>query len=260
MTYKIFLSHNYSDKPIVEAVAIRLADIFGKDQVFYDSWSISPGDGIIEQMSKGLEAPEFVFFFVSASSLNSGMVKLEWQNAVYAASKGKTRIIPVRIDGSQMPAILMQTLYIDMHVIGLEASISQIVSVCQGNASFTPQHQGFSNLTYSMTMSSDGTVDVIIRASHLMEPNPHFLLLVGNPESEVAWSVPNASAFIGGFNPNLSLDGRVHNGIAMRPLNAALTPAYPVRLQLKPKLAAKIDFRGTMHQVSEQNWRHLPRV
>lgn len=77
MSPKIFLSHNYNDKPLVEPVALRLSDIFGQQDVFYDSWSIRPGDGIIDQMSRGLEAPEFVFFFVSATSLASGMVKLE---------------------------------------------------------------------------------------------------------------------------------------------------------------------------------------
>ena len=47
MAHKIFLSHNHNDKPLVEAVALKLSGIFGQDQVFYDSWSIRPGDGII---------------------------------------------------------------------------------------------------------------------------------------------------------------------------------------------------------------------
>lgn len=97
-------------------------------------------------MNKGLEAPEFVFFFVSANSLPSGMAKLEWQNALYSAPKGKTRIVPVRVDGSEMLPVLKQTLFIDMHTAGLEAAIAQIVIVTQGRASFTPQHAGFSNL------------------------------------------------------------------------------------------------------------------
>jgi hypothetical protein len=152
------------DKPVVEAVALKLANIFGQDQIFYDSWSIQPGQGIIDQMNIGLEAPDFVFFFVSAASLASGMVKLEWQNALYMASKGKTRVIPVRVDGSNMPALLMQSLYIDMHTIGLEAALAQIVSVTQGNVSFTPQHQGFSNLTYTKNLNSDGSLDIIVKA------------------------------------------------------------------------------------------------
>jgi TIR domain len=259
MPHKIFLSHNHHDKPLVEAVAIRLGDIFGRDQVFYDSWSIRPGDGIIDQMNKGLEAPEFIFFFVSANSLKSEMVKLEWQNAVFAATKGKTRLIPVRVDGSPMPPILLQTLYIDMHTVGLEAAIAQIVGVTQGNASFVPKHQTFSNLSYSATIHADGTVNIVIKASHLMEPNPNFMLLVENDEAQISWTAPNAPGFYGGFTPGVSLEnGTKFNGVTMRPMNATLTPNYPVRLQIMPNGADAVRFIGVLHQMSEHNWVSVP--
>lgn len=259
MPYKIFLSHNSFDKPIVESVAIRLAEIFGLNQIFYDSWSILPGDGIIDQMNNGLEAPEFVFFFVSAKSLNSGMVKLEWQNALYAATKGKTRIIPVRVDGTPMPPILMQTLFIDMHTIGLEAAIAQIVNVTQGNASFTPQHQGFSNLTYSTT-NLDGIIDLVIRASHLMEPNPNSMILVGNQLDEFTCDSPGTPGFTGGFNENVQLNnGTLQNAFLIRPMNAVLTPAYPVRIQLRPRGLVKVDLRDVLHQKSEHEWIGIPK-
>lgn len=261
MAQKIFLSHNFNDKPVVETVAIRLAGIFGRDQVFYDSWSIQPGDGIIDQMNKGLEAPEFVFFFVSANSLNSGLVKLEWQNALFAASKAKTRIIPVRVDGTAMPPLLMQTLYIDMHTIGLEAAISQIVNVTQGNASFTPQHQGFSNLTYSTTLHENGILDVVVKASHLMEPNPNFFILVGNGKDEFTCSSPGTSGYYGGFHPDVRLDnGEVHNGFSIRPMGAVLTPAFPVTLELKPQGTTKIDFKHVLHEVSRDKWVTIPKA
>lgn len=260
MGYKIFLSHNHKDKPLVEAVALKLASIFGQDQVFYDSWSIRPGDGIIEQMNKGLEAPEFVFFFVSANSLASGMVKLEWQNALYAASSGKTRIVPIRVDGSEMPAVLKQTLFIDMHTVGLEAAIAQIVSVTQGHASFTPQHQGFSNLTYSTSIEADGSIEMTVRASHLMEPNPHFLLIVPNEEAEIAWELVNKQPFTGGFNKGVvtSVDGSQRNGISMRPMGGALTPNHPVRIRLKKKGEAVIALLGVLHQMAENEWVPIP--
>lgn len=243
----------------MEAVAIRLAEIFGKDEVFYDAWSIQPGDGIIDQMDKGLEAPEFVFFFVSKNSLASGMVRLEWQNALYAATKGKTRIIPVRVDDSQMPAVLMQTLYIDMHTVGLEAAIAQIVSVAQGNASFTPQHLGFSNLTATVNQSEDGAIDIVIHASHLMEPNVKFLALVGNSEDEIGWETPGTSANVSGFNANLRLDdGAMTNAVLLQPLGATLSPAHPVRLRLTRKGAAPIAFRGVLHERAAGNWVSVP--
>ena len=36
----IFISHTSVDKPIVEPIALKIANVFGKDKVFYDSWSI----------------------------------------------------------------------------------------------------------------------------------------------------------------------------------------------------------------------------
>lgn len=261
MAHKIFLSHNHHDKPLVEAVAVRLAGIFGKEQVFYDSWSIRPGDGIIEQMSKGLDAPEFVFFFVSAASLASGMVKLEWQNALYAASQGKTRIIPVRVDGSAMPAVLLQTLYIDMHSMGLEVAIAHIVSITQGDASFTPQYLGFSNLTFTASLVQDGAIDIVVCASHLMEPNVKFVALVDNLEAEIGWETPGVPMSVSGYNADVPLsNGVVTNGVFLQPSGAALTPSHPVRLRLTRKGEAPIAFRGLLHERGENNWVPVPPV
>ncbi|NKB29770.1 MAG: TIR domain-containing protein [Rhodobacteraceae bacterium] len=142
----VFLSHTSADKPIVEPIALRLAEIFGRENVFYDSWSIQPGDGIIAKMNDGLTVPDFVFFFVSNRSLDSNMVKLEWQNALFKATNGQCKIIPIRVDDSAIPPIMSQNLYVDLFSHGLEVAISQVVNVAQGNSTFTPQHLGFSNL------------------------------------------------------------------------------------------------------------------
>lgn len=261
MAHKIFLSHNHADKPIVEPVALRLAEIFGESGVFYDSWSIKPGDGIIDQMNKGLEAPEFVFFFVSANSLASSMVKLEWQNALFSASKGKTRIVPVRVDGSSMPPILTQTLYIDMYAVGLEAGIAQIVSVTQGNASFTPQHQGFSNLTCSIAYESDGSILATIHASHFMEPNANFLLVTKNSDQEISAIMANGQPHIGAFVTNAFQDesGAPLNALKFRTISGAITPTLPLRIKIGKKTHAEISVLDILHQVAENEWLPLPR-
>lgn len=260
MIHKIFLSHNHKDKPLVEAVALKLAGIFGQDQVFYDSWSIRPGDGIIDQMNKGLQEPEFVFFFVSANSLKSGMVRIEWQNALYLATKGKMRIVPVRVDDSEMPPVLKQTLFIDMHTVGLEAAIAQIVSVTQGHASFTPQHQGFSNLSYSKVSTEDASIEISIRASHLMEPNPHFGFVTQNSEGEIGWSMLNNQPFIGGFNKDAATHaGFAANVISMRPLGGALTPNHSFRAKFIKKGPADIQIVAVFHQRGEDDWVTVPK-
>ena len=83
----IFISHNGKDKEVVAPFAHKLAEIFGIKNVFYDSWSIRPGDGIIDKMNEGLENCKFFFFFISKNSLESEMVKLEWQNAIIKKNK-----------------------------------------------------------------------------------------------------------------------------------------------------------------------------
>ena len=109
-------------------------------------------------MNQGLESPDFVFLFVSKNSLARRMVKLEWQNSLYTATKRKTLIIPIRVDGTDIPAVLRQNLLIAMHTMGLEAASAQTVGVAQGNASFPPQHKGFSNLAYTKVVGTDGTM------------------------------------------------------------------------------------------------------
>ncbi len=260
MAHRIFLSHSHNDKLLVEAVALKLAAIFGQDQVFYDSWSICPGDGIIDQMNRGLEAPEFVFFFVSANSLASGMVKLEWQNALYSATKGKTRLIPVRLDGSDMPAVLRQTLFIDMHTIRLEAAIAQIVSVTQGNASFTPQHQGFSNLTYSVAKLADGSVEITIKASHMMEPNPNFAFPVMNEEDEIGWWIKGHPGIQSAFRKNAFQlnEGGMANAVVMRPMTGTLTPTHPLTFQFTKRGEKTLNLIDVLHDKGQDTWEKVP--
>src|SRR5277367_1115592 len=101
----IFLSLHIQDQAIVEPIAIKLSTIYGKEKVFYDGWFVQPCEGIIGKMEQVLTDCEFFFFFVSKNSLDSDLVKLEWQNAIYKASQNKARLVPVKLDDCLMPAI-----------------------------------------------------------------------------------------------------------------------------------------------------------
>lgn len=109
----IFISHTKKDKPLVEPIALQLASVFGQENVFYDSWSIQPGDGLVDKIDKGLASCKFFFFFVSKNSLQSTFVKLEWQNAIIKATKEQAKLIPIKLDDCLMPGILLSTVYID---------------------------------------------------------------------------------------------------------------------------------------------------
>lgn len=175
---------------------------------------------------------------MSQLSLQSGLVKVEWQNALLKASKGETRLIPVRIDNVAMPDVLKQNLYIDFYSVGLDVGINQIVNVVQGNSSFTPQHVGFSNLTCSVSRANDESVMLTIRASHFMEPNPNFALILNNLEDEAAVGLYADGPCLSGFQakPFAEFNG---NAFTIAPLGGAITPERPFKIKVTQKKPEK---------------------
>ena len=51
----IFISHQHSDKEFIGEIAEMLKNLYGEEKVFYDDWSIKPGENIINEMNTGLE-------------------------------------------------------------------------------------------------------------------------------------------------------------------------------------------------------------
>jgi hypothetical protein len=257
MAHRIFLSHKHEDKPVVEPVALRLKEIFGEEAVFYDSWSIQPGDGIIDKMNEGLSAPEFVFFFVSQLAMQSGLVKIEWQNALFKASRGETRLIPVRIGNVIMPDVLKQNLYIDLYSVGLEIGLNQIVNVVQGNSSFSPSHEGFSNLVWTVVEGSENEITMHIKASHLMEPNPNFVILLDNAQDEVVIQLNNGQPMLSGFYER-PFDEVEANGFTIAPMGGAITPERPMIVKLTNTKGQSVTVRGVVHGWSAP-FRNVPK-
>ena len=254
----IFISHNHADKTIIESIALKLADIFGKENVFYDSWSMQPGDGIIDKMNDGLEKCTHFFYFVSKNSINSNMVKMEWQSAVYKASKGKCKVIPVRLDATSMPAILSQSLYIDLYTNGLDASVGQMVNVIQGNSTFNANANTFSNLSFKIESQTETEITFKIYASHYLEPIPNFLILIKNNVGELDFSLPTEGMFNGGFNKDIKLDnGNVVNAQLMK-ASRGITPTMPMAILIKKDKSIDFKFVGVLHQTAENKYSLIP--
>lgn len=253
----IFLSHNHRDKPVVEQVAIRLRDIFGQDAVFYDSWSIQPGDGIVDKMNQGLGDCRLFLLFVSKNSLRSKMVDLEWQNALMKAVRGDLKIVPVKMDDCMMPPILLQSLYIDVYGQGLEVAVRQIVDVAQGRNTYGPGPQQFSNLRASLRQNGD-TITVEIQAAHYMEPISHFLFLIDNAENEVSASLKSGGLVRHRFTPCIKLsNGEVCNAWFLG-VDQALVPGFPLVATLKGKPGAAVRLKAVMHEKRRGEWQAIP--
>ncbi|MCE5332517.1 MAG: toll/interleukin-1 receptor domain-containing protein [Bacteroidales bacterium] len=253
----IFISHNFKDKPIVEQIALRLRDIFGQDQVFYDSWSIQPGDGIIDKMNEGIRDCKLFLFCVSNNSLQSKMVTLEWQNAVIKATQGQTKLIPIKLDSCLMPPILLQSLYIDLFGQGLEVAMRQIVDITSGRNTFQPGPQRFSNLrAYKRT--ENNKIIIECHAEHYLEPISNFLFLTKNQETEISFTCSSENSFTGGFNKNIKLnDGNVYNGFFMS-ISRGTVPGFPLIAEATKLNNSEIEIIGVMHEEKKGSWNMIP--
>lgn len=253
----IFLSHNHADKPVVEQIALRFAQTFGQQNVFYDSWSIQPGEGIIDKMSSGLANCKFFFFFVSENSLKSKMVSLEWQNALILAAKEQCKIIPIRLDQSNLPPIMSQNLYIDLYTVGLDAAIAQIADVVNNVNTYKSPAQKFSNICFSVEKKTDEII-VTFKAKHYLEPIATFIVLFENSTEELECKVANEDPFKGGFNENIRLTNGITCNGYLGSVFRGLTPAMPLRVSIKPKEGKQFKLVGALHQKSHDDWQGVP--
>ena len=246
----IFISHNYNDKPIVEPIAVRLAEVFGQDKVFYDSWSIQPGDGIIDKMNSGLMECKFFFLFISKNSIESKMVTLEWQNALMQMTQGKMRIIPVRLDASLIPTILLQTLYLDLFTNGLETTVRQMIDITMGISTFRINQSNFSNLKATGEYD-EKKVSVIIQAMYFMEPISQFLFLLDNKQEDIQIAI-DRPAYNSGFIPEVALDNGVKGNAWVIGWAEATVPNFPQKIEITSK--TKVNLLTILHQEKQNYW------
>ncbi len=255
----IFISYTHKDKQIVETIAKRIAVVFGQDNIFYDSWSIQPGDGIIDKMNKGLVGCKYFFFFVSKNSLASELVKLEWQNAIIKATKGEVKIVPVKLDDCMMPEVLLQTLYIDIFGQGLENGIRQIIDVIQGRNTYKFGAQTYQNVRGYIT---EGIKELIVefRAETYFEPISRYLILIGNTEEEVKVECQSDGMFRCGFNTDIQLD----NGLIANCINLGVdrgtSPGFPFIVKLIQLKEKPIEIRGLMRAIKQDQYLLIPAI
>lgn len=253
----IFLSHNYKDKNIVRQIAEILSNTFGEDNVFYDEWSIQPGDSIIGKMSEGLEKCKFFFFFISKNSLSSKMVTLEWQTALRDNNKG-IRFIPVVLDNDvNLPVIITNILHINLCNVGFDVAVRQIIDVINGDNTYKKELKKFNNLKAYVKPISPQHINIEIRAEYYMEPHSRYLIQIDNNENEVTWRLPDFSEYISGFNKQISFTNGVHNCILIE-INGATSPNFPVVVDLIATNDNQLKFLSVFHATSRKNFESIP--
>lgn len=252
----IFISHTWKDKPIVEPIANRLAAVYGMDNVFYDSWSIQPGDGIIDRMNIGLAECKFFFFFVSKNSLQSNMVKLEWQNAIIKATNAEAKIIPVKLDDCMMPAILLQTLYIDVFGRGMEDAIRQMIDVINGRNTYSGGVQKYQNVRAHVTNYEDKKMEIEFHAVTYLEPISRYAICIKNEKQDVSYRCISDAMMQSGFGENVQLNNGTLCNIITISVSRATAPKFPVKILLESK--TKLQLISLMRAESNDQYAGVP--
>lgn len=210
-------------------------------------------------MNEGLAACKLFLFFVSKNSLQSDMVKLEWQNAVLKMVRGEVKLIPVKLDDCLMPPILLQSLYIDLFGQGLEVALRQIVDVSQGRNTFSGGPQEFSNLR--AYVHQEGTTTIVeCHAEYYLEPISNYLFLVINEESELRFEYKSGNFCNTGFNNGIKLNTGETSNAQLIGVERGTVPGFPFIVHITPNAGAVIQLTGVMHEKKMGQWAKIPMV
>ena len=253
----IFLSHNYKDKAVVEQFAIRLSNAYGQENVFYDSWSIQPGEGIIDKMEQGLTNCKYFFFFVSSNSLASNMVKMEWQNALFKAAQSAIKFIPIRLDNSTMPTLLCQSLYIDLYSNGLDVAIRQIEDVIEGKNTYREPSQTFSNLL-AIKHRENNKLIIECRAQFYLEPISYFAFCTQHALNDIDYTVRGEAMRITNQTEDVLLNNGYKTNILFIGVEHGTTPEMPFIVELESKTGELFDVEAVLHRINHTDYNSIP--
>ena len=135
--YDVFLSHSSKDKPVVRALAERLRSDGLK--VWFDEWVIEPGDSIPHKIEQGLSESRVLVLAMSANAFGSDWVALERHSYLFRDPANKQRrFIPLRLDDSEIPAMLQQFAYVDWQG-KKEANYQRLQYACRVNGKLTKE-------------------------------------------------------------------------------------------------------------------------
>lgn len=111
MAPRVFISHASEDK---ERFVIPFSTELRKNGVdaWVDQWEMLPGDSLVDKIfEEGLKEAAAVIVVVSAASVAKPWVREELNAAVVARIEKGTRLLPIVLDGCEVPQALRSTVW-----------------------------------------------------------------------------------------------------------------------------------------------------
>jgi hypothetical protein len=131
-----FISHAHADKErFVLDFAKRLRSK-GID-AWVDSWEMLAGDSLVDKIfNEGLKSCTAFIVVLSDNSVNSKWVREELNAGIIKRIEDNTKLIPIRLDGCDVPSALRNTLWVDIaDVAAYDRQLEQIVNSIYGQYS-----------------------------------------------------------------------------------------------------------------------------
>lgn len=107
---KVFISYSWKDKPIAEQVRRSIPNEF---DVWIDEEQIKPGDSVSKVIVQGLDSSDYYIIIISENSNTSQWVQKEIATAFELSNKKKLSVVPLLLQGAEVPFEFKGLLYID---------------------------------------------------------------------------------------------------------------------------------------------------
>lgn len=112
MNKKVFISYSYEDKEFVEWLKDNLQG--SGHEIWYDQQEIQLGDSIKKKIIEGIQSSSTFIIILSNASKKSNWVRYELNSALLSSAINKgIKILPIKIDESDVPSDLSNYLYAD---------------------------------------------------------------------------------------------------------------------------------------------------
>lgn len=246
----IFLSHNSKDKDFVNEIAYDLEKEFGKGRVFYDNWSIKPGESIPGAMSDGLEKVTHFFYFLTKNSIESTMVEAEWHAAfIKHANDRNVKFIVVRADEINPPALLAPLKYLDLYINGISNTTQEMIEIINEKWDGSTKVERFKNII-AYFIKRNNELIFFVTAKRFFEPNAPFIILTESQENECSFE-PGWPAMHGTqFTKDIVRDGKT-NGFCLD-VQTDIRPGSYLKLIFRKRINS-VNIKGLFHSKSSNN-------
>lgn len=257
----IFISHNHNDKNFIGPMAEALKDKYGQDNVFFDTWSIRPGENIVERMDTGIENCKVFFFFITENSLSSKMVSSEWTSALMQKAKNPDlKFIPIRAENINIPTIISSLSYLDLVNNGLDVTLTQMIEIIDEEYPNTI-FPIFENIK-AFVILKENLINYYIYADKFFEPSSSFVITTTTDSKNIEIKLPNQAMFEkGNLQNGVFIDGINHNAVMIK-TEGGIKKGFIIEVEIEIKdeniwKSQKIEI-GLYHQKYSDKFEYIP--